>query len=180
MPKRAVPARDRFWSMVDKAAPGGCWVFKGHKTAKGYGWFNAGPGRGPMAAHRFAYDLLVKPIPSGMFVCHRCDNRPCVNPDHLFLGTAADNSADMVRKGRSPRARGEKSGKAKLTDAEVREILRRRSAGDLCRSIAADFGVHPAHVSRIATGQRRQYTEPITSAVIGVYEATRLFDQDAA
>jgi hypothetical protein len=93
-------------------------------------------------AHRVAWELANSPIPPGMCVCHHCDNPSCVNPAHLFLGTPADNYADMIAKKRQ--ARGEASGGSKLTPDQVREIMHLHEEEGLgCRRLARRFGVHP-------------------------------------
>ena len=96
---------NRFWSKVVKLNPAGnCWVWVGTRNQFGYGQYyigSAGP-RAVYAAHRIAYGLANGPIPAGLCVCHRCDNRLCVNPTHLFVATHGDNLRDMVAKGRHP------------------------------------------------------------------------------
>ena len=78
----------------------GCWEWQGCTSASGYGVINVDSKNKAVVAHRVSYSIHVGPIPDGMFACHRCDNRICINPAHIFIGTAADNNADMDRKGR--------------------------------------------------------------------------------
>lgn len=88
----------RFWSKVNKAAPNGCWEWFGAKTPGGYGTFWTGSEK--IQAHRWAWQEANGPIPKGLLGCHKCDNPPCVNPEHIFIGTHKDNHDDAKKKGR--------------------------------------------------------------------------------
>jgi hypothetical protein len=100
------PLSARFWAKVDKRGPDDCWEWTGAAIAKGYGKISRGPrGGGQLAAHRVSWILAKSEIPDGQMVLHRCDNRLCVNPSHLFLGTNTDNMRDMVSKGRNWQAK---------------------------------------------------------------------------
>jgi hypothetical protein len=92
---------ERFWARVDSSGGlWGCWPWMGARERNGYGQLGNRILRKHLKAHRVAYELAVGPIPEGFLVCHACDNPPCCNPSHLFVGTGADNTHDMIAKGR--------------------------------------------------------------------------------
>lgn len=113
---KVTPWQDRFWTSVENRGGEGCWPWIGGKDDRGYGKASVG-GQKWKRAPRVAWELTNGPIPDGLHVLHRCDNPPCVNPAHLFLGTNRDNHADKVAKGRQ--ARGERCGHNKLTEDDV-------------------------------------------------------------
>ena len=143
----------RFWSRVDIRGPNECWEWQGGTDGgKGYGRIRWGsPRKIRVGAHRVSWELHHGPIPDGMLVCHTCDNKPCVNPAHLFLGTNQDNLRDAAHKGRM--ARGEHQSSSKLTEPEVLEIYRRYWWGDSRNVLAQEFGVSRASIWNIGTGK---------------------------
>jgi hypothetical protein len=119
---------------VDKET--GCWNWTGRLAENGYGRVSAPGGNAYHLAHRASYREFVGPIPSGLCVCHKCDNRRCINPEHLWLGTRDDNMKDMVAKNRS--LVGEKHPNSRLDAELVRQI--REDAREY-RAIAAEYGI---------------------------------------
>jgi len=169
----------RFWQKVEKTD--GCWFWLGARNSDGYGSFNIGNhGTG---AHRIAYTLEVGNIPQGVSVLHSCDNRACVRPGHLFLGTQQDNVTDMMKKGRGNKAsgdqnasrlypgihrwgpthtlrlhperqaRGERVAKAKLTSTQVIEIRTQWKQGMSQHALARKFGVTLSCIHWIVSGK---------------------------
>ena len=155
----------QFWSNVDQTGgPDACWPWLRSLRRGGYGQWTAGGVNWP--THRYAWVHTNGPIPTGMLVCHHCDNPPCCNPAHLFLGTHLANNRDKDAKGRSryhlrdgePFDRsGEHHGARKLTAAQVVEIRRLYAEGCTQTGLAHQFKVGQAQISRIVLRQRWQH-----------------------
>jgi len=137
---------NRFWKYVDKTSnPNGCWEWTSSIEKTGYGrfWYKK-----CITVHRFSFELHKGNIPQGMIVCHACDNRKCVNPDHLWLGTYSDNSNDCVNKNRHARKgpRGETQGQSKLTIVDIIDIRTKQMTS---KEYAHKYNVHPVHIRNI-------------------------------
>jgi hypothetical protein len=151
LPKRR-PLEERFWEKVAVRGQSECWHWTACLGRKGYGKIGSGQREKPtVEAHIVSWELANGPRPAGMNVCHRCDTPACVNPSHLFLGTQADNQADMVSKGRQ--TLGEKNPMAKLTESDIRTIKALLGRGVMQRSIAVMFGVTDPTISNIKSGK---------------------------
>lgn len=174
---------DKFWSKVNKSSA--CWIWNGPIGKSGYGV--VGYQYRSWSAHRLSWFFTFGDIPADMYICHSCDNKLCVNPAHLWLGTSAQNSQDMVSKGRS--AKGDKSSsrlhpdslkrgekhwsksnpdkvrkgvyhhKAKITGAQVKAIRDRVQSGESMMSVASDVGIHVSSVSLIVNRKTWKHVE---------------------
>ena len=146
-------ARKSILKRIEYDTNGGCWLWRGKTAKNGYGITTADPFSPVLCtgAHRRAYELFVGPIPSGMQVCHKCDVRVCVNPAHLFLGTARDNISDMDRKGRRRTVApcGPENGMVKLASSSVLEIRSLYDSGKGLSEIGRRFSVTPQNIRSI-------------------------------
>ncbi len=133
-------------------AKGDCLEWQGQMVNTGYGTVR-------VLAHRLSYMTSKGPIPKGLFVLHSCDNRLCVNPDHLFLGTNSDNVKDAYAKGKISN-KGENNKRwAKLNYSKVREIRRRSAQGETRKALALEFGIKPCTISNIVADRVWNYKE---------------------
>ena len=145
----------KFWEKVKKTE--GCWEWRAATFGNGYGHFAVG--NQDNLAHRFSWRLKNGEIPDGLLVCHECDNRLCVNPKHLWLGTQKDNLRDMDRKGRrvNVNLRGERHGGSKLTEKQVLQMRSKFSSGGITlNELGAQFGVTGVMAGKIV--RRRAWT----------------------
>lgn len=159
------PLAVRFWEDVVKAPGDGCWVFTRGTSRHPHGYGSLSVNRRETLAHRVSWELAHGPIPPGLRVLHKCDNPPCVRPDHLFLGTQLDNVRDMWSKGRAKRRarkprpppkgvpRGSRHRNAKVAEADVRAMREARAAGERLRAIGERFGLSESNVCRIVSGE---------------------------
>ena len=182
--KPTMPVADRFWSKVRKTDS--CWLWTANILQSGYGMFALTKTQ-MRRAHRYAWELTKGPIPPGLFVCHACDVKACVNPAHLFLGTAKDNTQDASRKGRlaigdahwtrqhpervtrgadhptrrDPALvmRGARHGNAVLTETMVRDIRARHATGEQQLAIARSLSISAGAVAHVVHRRSWQHVE---------------------
>lgn len=162
----------KLWRHVVKGSDDACWMWGGHRSRFGYGRLahhDAGGIKRILAAHRVSWQVARGPIPPGQCVLHKCDNPPCCNPEHLFLGTPADNNRDRHQKGRSAMGaragsvvhmkamrRGESHPSTRVSDADVAEIRRAYAAKEATQvELGRRFGLRDTHVSNIVRGLNR-------------------------
>lgn len=171
---RQAPLAARFWAKVRKSDA--CWEWTGSRYPNGYGQFRGKGARG--YAHITSWELHSGPVPDGFWVLHRCDNPPCVRPEHLFVGPPKTNTADMWAKGRARPTgarperqrlrlhpelalRGEASPVAKLTEVAVREIRAAHAAGGISkRALGARYGVSDATIGFIVRRETWAHVQP--------------------
>lgn len=147
--RKPLPLEDKFWPRVVKTE--GCWLWTGKSTTPtGYGLISIRRS-GNISSHRASWMIHYGSIPDGKWVLHHCDNPKCVRPDHLFLGTAKDNSRDRDTKGRG--AKGEKAGCAKIKEQDAIRIRRLRQEGKILREIASEFGLSISQTYRITRNE---------------------------
>lgn len=152
--KNSKPWPERFWDKV--RVTDGCWLWIAHTDRAGYGriWQNNIMSH----AHRVSWELCNGPIPNRLHVLHQCDNPPCVNPDHLALGTHADNMRESAERYRRYNQSGENNVNTTLTEDQVREMRRRYAAGGINRQrLANEYGVSHHTASGIVSGKSWRY-----------------------
>jgi len=150
------PVAQRFWAKVKVTA--GCWPWMAYRNSDGYGMFNlCGE---PLYAHRVAWLLSVGPIPIGMEILHECDNRPCVRPDHTYLGTQLENMADCIARGRRANFAGELNPRAKLDVVRVLKLRELAIANGwpsmrhgMLVTLAETFGVSSRSAAKAISGE---------------------------
>lgn len=152
----------RFWNKVKTGNKDVCWEWMAARNEKGYGIINIR--YKTVIATRVVWTIVNGEIPDGIFVLHKCDNPPCCNPEHLFLGTIRDNAIDMASKGRSRKGkkfwfRGEMVVHSKLKEREVIEIKRMLDNKETCASISRIYGVTPEAINHIKLGKNWGWVE---------------------
>lgn len=145
----------RFWSKVKIGNPNECWEWQGTESHDGYGQFGIGTSKKhwTIRPNRILWTIINGSIPEGHFVCHKCDNRSCVNPNHLFLGTPKDNMVDMAKKGRTGISLGEKHGTSKLKQDDIPVIKKLLLRKIPQIKIAEIYNVSQYAISKIKTGK---------------------------
>jgi hypothetical protein len=152
--KRILSVEERFWGKVTKTGEDGCWVWQGYLGKEGYGYFKVAGKQ--IRVNRFSYALanLDNPLGPGDFVCHSCDNPPCVNPKHLWKGTHTDNMHDMFRKGRRRAATGERAGRHVLTKEQVEIIRTLYAKGEKTQTeLAKIYGCSQSNIGHVVRGE---------------------------
>lgn len=148
------PLRERLYAKLAVKGEDDCWEWTGWRHPQGHGQIGLGINGALVYTHRAAWMLAYGPIPEGMYVCHKCDNPPCCNPKHLFLGTPKDNVQDMLEKRRH--SHGDKHA-SKLSKDRVVAIKALLAEGRTQQSIADEFNISRSMVGLIGSGHRWKY-----------------------
>ena len=141
--------RERIEQNVVRIPESGCWIWNGAVGCRGYGKLRSNYTQ--HSAHKVSYELFRGPVEAGKYVCHHCDVRACVNPEHLFLGSPKDNQQDMAKKMRH--AYGDKNGNSKLSEQQAKSILSLKDSGNTKTSVGEKFGVSRVAVAKIWSGE---------------------------
>lgn len=149
-----------FWSRAKIKSSDDCWITTFSPQSKRYGMVKFKAFSPEISTHRLAYIIAAGSIPRGLWVCHSCDNMRCVNPRHLFLGSAKDNIADMMSKGRRGDNKGSKNGQAKLTEIDVAEIRLLHKTGLGCRRLSKLFPVHKETIQSVINYKTWRHISP--------------------
>jgi len=169
-----VAEKKRFYAKIDTT--GTCWEWHGSMAPNGYGQFYREKGKSRQA-HRIAWEYENGEIPQGLYVCHKCDNRKCCRPDHLFLGTHSDNMRDMVSKNRHNtvpgcfamlkvrNCSGSRNPQAKLSEEDAELIKSIPKVYGRGAKVARHFGVHEEIVSGIWRGKRWKHIKPSQDSI---------------
>lgn len=155
VPESQLDPKIRFWRFVDRrdSDDNSCWIWTGAKSPKGYGHFRVADNQ-TLNASRYSFMIHYPDVDlQGLEVCHKCDNPPCVNPNHLFVGTRKDNAVDMANKNRS--LFGEKNHSHKFSNADIRIMRQLHTDGWLTKDIADRFGTSRNYVSEVLRGTKR-------------------------
>ncbi len=155
VPVLSLKERQRFEGQFKRRGIDDCWEWLKSLASHGYGSFKISRNgkKTSLRAHRVAYFLHYGVDPGQLCIMHSCDNRACVNPYHMSLGTSPQNTADRHAKGRDADQKGEKNGSSKLTDKDVREIRQRQNEGETTQSLAMRFNVTSGNINYILRGE---------------------------
>lgn len=145
MGRPRIDSKQKFWLKTDKQSDDACWIFLGATDKDGYGQFWDGDIQLMTRAHQFSAKIHLGDCPKGMCVCHTCDNPSCVNPNHLFYGSALDNQKDKMTKNRQ--TKGESQGHSKLTNNQIEQI--RARANENYKVLCKEFNLVPSTIYRI-------------------------------
>lgn len=152
--RKFLTPEERFWEKVDKRGDDECWPWMASCSAFGHGQFTSFyPLYKERLSHRIAWVMVNGPIPKGLCALHECDNPPCCNPRHLFLGTKADNTQDMMKKGRHIAPRGEGQPTHKYSEQQVLEMLQKHNGGISRKELSRQYGISSQQLSLILTNK---------------------------